>query len=82
MAAATPTTVLFVPQLAGSAVGIYTAVVNTNDTVTLTDFTDILNRYVISLAANSEATATIATNIVTVTQALTTAKVLIYVQGN
>jgi len=82
MVAQTPTTVLFIPQLAGSAVGIYTAVVSTNDTVTLSDFTDILNRYVISLADNTEATAGIATNVVTVTQALTTAKVLIYVQGN
>jgi len=82
MVAQTPTTVIFIPQLAGSPVGIYTAIVSTNDTVTLPDFTDILNRYVINLADNSEATATIATNVVTVTQALTTAKVLIYVQGN
>ena len=78
---AEPTTVLYIPQVAGAAVGIYTAVVDTNDTVTLSEFTDILNRYVISLADNSEATANIATNVVTVTQALTTAKVLIYVQG-
>ena len=82
MADQTPTTVLYIPQVAGSSVGIYTAVVDQNDTVTLSDFTDILNRYVISLADNSEATATIATNVVTVTQALTTAKVLIYVQRN
>jgi len=81
MVAQTPTTVLYIPQVAGSSIGIYTAVVNQNDTVTLDNFTDILNRYVISLADNSEATANIGTNIVTITQALTTAKVLIYVQG-
>jgi len=55
--------------------------VDTNDTVTLTNFTDIINRYVIDLSDNSEATATIATNVVTITQALTTAKILIFAQG-
>ena len=76
------TKVVFIPQVAGAPVGIYTATVTSNDTVTLDDFTDILNWYVINLADNSEATATQATNVLTITQAgLTTQKIQIWVQG-
>jgi len=76
------TTVVFIGQSVGAPAGIYTATVTTNDTVTLSDFTDIINRYVINLADNSEATATIATNVITITQAaLATQKILIFAQG-
>jgi len=82
MAAQTPTTIIEVSPSSGTMLGIYTAVVSTNDTVTLSNFTDILNSYVINLGTNVEATATVATNVVTVTQAaLTTVKILIYAQG-
>jgi len=83
MAAQTPTTLALIdPSDKGVGYGIYTAVVTSNDTVTLSDFTDLLNIYVINLATNAEATATKATNVVTVTQAaLTTAKILIFAQG-
>ena len=82
MAAQTPTTIIEVNPSSGTMLGIYTAVVSTNDTVTLSNFTDILNSYVINLGTNVEATATVATNVVTVTQAaLTTVKILIYAQG-
>ena len=82
MAAQTPTTIIEVSPSSGTMLGLYTAVVSTNDTVTLSNFTDILNSYVINLGTNVEATATVATNVVTVTQAaLTTVKILIYAQG-
>ena len=82
MAAQTPTTIIEVSPSSGTMLGIYTAVVSTNDTVTLSNFTDILNSYVINLGTNVEATAIVATNVVTVTQAaLTTVKILIYAQG-
>jgi len=78
----TPTTICLNNSGPGTYAGIFTAVVTTDDTVTLDNFTDILNQYVIDLSDNSEATATVATNVVTVTQAgLTTQKVLIFVQG-
>jgi len=82
MAAQTPTTIVLVnPGTTGVGYGIYTAVVTTSDTVTLSDFTDLLNIYVINLADNAAATATKATNVVTITATLTTAKVLIFAQG-
>jgi len=82
MTAQTPTTIIEVSPSSGTMLGVYTAVVSTNDTVTLSNFTDILNSYVINLGTNVEATATVATNVVTVTQAaLTTVKILIYAQG-
>ena len=78
----TPTTVALSTGIAGTLAGIYTAVVTSADTVTLTNFTDILNAYVIDLSDNSEATATLSTNVVAVTQAgLVTQKILIYAQG-
>lgn len=82
MTARTPTTIALTPEQGGTRSGLFYATVTTNDTVTLSNFTDIINRYVVNLADNSEATATIATNVVTVTQAgLTTQKVLIFAQG-
>ena len=78
----TETTVVFIPQVAGSGVGIYTATVTSADTVTLDDFTDVLNWYVVNLADNSEATATQGTNILTITEVgLVTQKILILAQG-
>ena len=78
----TPTTVALVIGAPGTIVGIFTATVTSDDTVTLDNFTDILNAYVIDVSDNSEATATLGTNIVTITQAgLVTAKILIYAQG-
>ena len=70
----TPTTVTLSIGAAGTIAGVFTATVSTNDTVTLDNFTDIINRYVIDLSDNSEATATISTNVVTITQAVTTQK--------
>ena len=82
MADQTPTTVALSTGQAGTIAGIYTATVTSADTVTLTNFTEILNRYVTDLSDNSEATATVATNVVTVTQAgLVAQKILIYAQG-
>ena len=82
MPAQTPTTVALSTGQAGTIAGIYTATVTSNDTVTLSNFVEILNAYVIDLSDNSEATATLATNVVTVTQAgLAAQKILIYAQG-
>ena len=82
MPAQTPTTVMYIHYPGGACIGIYTATVTSADTVTLSDFTDILNWYVIDVAANTEATATQGTNVLTITQAgLVTAKILIYAQG-
>ena len=78
----TPTTVMYIHYPGGASIGIYTATVTSDDWVKLTDFTDILNWYVIDVAANTEATATQLTNVLTITQVgLLTAKILIYVQG-
>ena len=78
----TPVTVALTNEQGGTRSGIFYATVTSNDTVTLTSFTDIINQYVVDLSDNSEATATIATNVVTITQAgLTTAKILIFAQG-
>lgn len=78
----TPTTVALSVDAGGTVSGVFSAIVSTNDTVTLTNFTDILNSYVINLSTNVEATATLATNVVTITQAaLVTAKILIFAQG-
>ena len=78
----TPTTVFVTDDQGGTRSGVFYATVTSADTVTLTNFTDILNAYVIDLADNSEATATLATNVVTVTQAgLVTQKILIFAQG-
>jgi hypothetical protein len=82
MPAQTPTTVSLVSATTGTSAGIFSATVTSADTVTLSNFTDILNAYVIDLSDNSEATATLATNVVTITQAgLVTQKILIYAQG-
>ena len=82
MPAQTPTTLALTDEQGGTRSGIFYATVTTNDTVTLSNFTDIINRYVIDLSDNSEATATIATNVVTVKEAgLVTQKVLIFAQG-
>ena len=82
MADQTPTTVALSTGQAGTIAGIFTATVTSADIVTLTNFTDILNVYVIDLSDNSEATATTATNVVNVTQAgLLTDKILIFAQG-
>lgn len=82
MVAQDATTVVFIPQVAGSGVGLYTATVTSADTVTLSDFNDIINWYVIDLSDNSEATATQGTNILTITEGgLVTQKILIYAQG-
>ncbi len=78
----TPTTVALVIGAPGTIVGIFTATVTSADTVTLDNFTDILNAYVIDVSDNSEVTVTLATNVVTITQAgLVTDKILIYAQG-
>ena len=84
MVAQDATTVVFIPQVAGSGAGLYTAVVDNLDTVPLSDFTDIINVYVIDLVDNSEVTVTIATNVVTLADAgmAATQKILIYAQGN
>ena len=82
MADQTPTTIFVTEEQGGTRSGIFYATVTSADTVTLTPFTDIINRYVIDLSDNSEATATIATNVVTITQAgLVTQKILIFAQG-
>jgi len=82
MADQTPTTVMYISYPGAACIGVYTATVTSDDTVTLTDFTDILNWYVINLADNSEATATQGTNVLTITEAgLTTQIILIYAQG-
>lgn len=62
--------------------GIYTATVTTNDTVTLSNYTGVLDVIVIRLSNNSVCTYTTATNVVTITTAsLTSVKVLISVVG-
>ena len=82
MADQTPTTVALSTGQAGTIAGIYTATVTSADTVTITNFTDILNAYVIDLSDNSEATATLGTNVVSISQlGLVTQKVLIFAQG-
>jgi len=82
MADQTPTTIFVTDDQGGTRSGVYTATVTSADTVTLTNFTDLLNIYVIDLSDNTEATATKATNVVTVTQAgLTTQKIQIFAQG-
>ena len=82
MADQTPTTIMYIPYPGAASLGIYTATVTTADTVTLTDFTDILHWYIVNLADNTEAVATQGTNILTITTAgLTTQKILIYAQG-
>ena len=82
MVAQTPTTIFVTDDQGGTRSGVYTATVTSADTVTLTNFTDILNAYVIDLSDNSEATATLATNVVTITQAgLVTQKIMIFAQG-
>jgi len=82
MADQTPTTIIYIPYPGAASPGIYTATVTTADTVTLTDFTDILHWYIVNLADNTEAVATQLTNVLTVTTiGLVTQKILIYVQG-
>ena len=76
------TTVVFIGQAVGAPAGIYTATVTTGDTVTLDDFTDIMNWYAVNLADNTEAVATQGTNVLTVTTiGLATQKILIFAQG-
>lgn len=76
------TTIAYIAQSTGTGAGLFTATVTSNDTVTIGCFTDILNVYVVDLSDNSEATATVATNVVTITQAgLVADKVLIFAQG-
>ena len=77
----TPTTIFVTDDQGGTRSGVWTAVVSQNDTVTLNNFTDIINVYVIDLSDNDEGTATIATNVVTITEALVTQKIMIFAQG-
>ena len=82
MADQAETTIALIAQSTGTGAGLFTATVTSNDTVTLSNFTDVLNVYVVRLSDNSEATATVATNVVTITQAgLVTDKILIFAQG-
>ena len=82
MADKAETTIALVAPSTGTGAGLFTAIVTTNDTVTLSNFTDILNVYVVKMSDNTEATATVATNVVTITEAgLTTDKILIFAQG-
>lgn len=78
-----PTTVALSIGEAGTLVGLYTAIVSNLDTVTLTDFTDILNVYVIDLFDNTESPVTKLTNVITLADAgiAATQKILIYAQG-
>jgi len=78
----TPTTLMYLPYPGAASLGIYTATVTSADTVTLTDFTDIFNWYIVNLAGNTEAVATLVTNVLTITTVgLVTQKILIYAQG-
>ena len=82
MAAQDPETVWVGLSDTGTSAGLFLAVVTSEDTVALTNFTDILHVYVINLSDNSVATATTTTNVVKITEAgLTTAKILIFAQG-
>ena len=82
MADQAETTIALIAQSTGTGAGLFTATVTSNDTVTLSNFTDVLNAYVVRLSNNTEATATVATNVVTITQAgLATDKILIFAQG-
>jgi len=82
MADQAETTIALIAQSTGTGAGLFTATVTSNDTVTLSNFTDVLNVYVVRLSNNTEATATVATNVVTITQAgLVTDKILIFAQG-
>ena len=82
MTDSTETTIYEAKPTTGVGYGIYTAVIAAqNDTVTLSNFNTLLDVIVIRLDNNSTCTATIATNVVTVTQDVTSEKVIIAVVG-
>lgn len=81
MASQTPSKIYQKIPLGGTGSGVYSAVVSILDTVTLSDFNTILQVLVINLATNALVTATTATNVVTITGAITAEKILIFAFG-
>jgi len=78
----TETTILENQPTTGLGWGIYTAnIATTNDTVTLSNFNTLKGAIVINRSDNTVCTHTLATNIITVTQSVTNAKVLILAAG-
>lgn len=78
----TETTIYENPPTTGIGYGVYTATIAAqNDTVTLSNYATLKDAVVISLTDNSTCTFTLATNVVTVTQDLTSAKVIIMAVG-
>lgn len=82
MTDSTETTIYEVAPSTGTGYGVYTATIAAqNDTVTLGNFTSILDAIVIKVSDNSTCTYTKATNVITITQSLTNTKVFIMVVG-
>jgi len=75
------TTVAYIAQSTGTGAGLFTATVSLNDTVTLGCFTDVLNSLIVKISDNTTVTHTKATNVLTITGAATTDKILIFAQG-
>jgi hypothetical protein len=66
----------------GSGWGVYKAIVSTNDTISVGDFTFLHNVVMIRLDTNATVTCTKATNVITITAAaLSSVLVLFFVQG-
>jgi len=78
---ATATTVYQKIGAGSTGSGVYSAVVTTADTVTLSGFNTILQSLVINLATNAIVAHTLATNVITITGVIASEKVLIFAFG-
>jgi len=82
MADTTETAIYEVAPSDGTGWGVYTSTVDTNDTVTLANFTKLLHSYALRVDTLAAVTTTLATNVVTfTTAAMADVKVLVWVHG-
>ena len=82
MTESTETTIYEAKPTTGVGYGVYTAIIAAqNDTVEIDNFNTLLDAIVVRLDNNSVCTFTLSTNVITVTQDVTSEKVIIAVVG-